>query len=164
MSDYRYQQYPANTDGLPVANINVDNVTVTVNEMLKDSRAENTDRTTYEEMRIELAAISDRIQQNTVAVERLETELADLEKKYSRKKEAIRVSKELVGKRPGLRNDIAELERQLEGLEEDGQLTKKALLQHRAMLAGADKLFKEFDHKKLARLLEEEQTLAKAGL
>src|SRR5258707_133276 len=120
---------------LPIESLDTNAVSKAVAELTKN-RPPNVDRTTFAEMDIQLASLQEREAHHRRIVEGEEEELKHLEGVLARHVEAIRLTKALIGKRPTLRNDVAEKELVLEYRQRDVADSAKLLAQHRAMLDG----------------------------
>jgi hypothetical protein len=148
---------------LPIESLNTNAVNKAVAELTKN-RPPNVDKTTFAEMDNDLTSLQERAQHHQMLIEREEEELKHFQAVLARHVESIRLTKELVGKRPALRNDLAEKERELEYRQRDVDDSEKHLDRHRNMLAGVQKLLREFDHAKYNALKAEEVALRKAGI
>ncbi len=155
--------YPANVVGLPIESLNTNAISKAVAELTKN-RPPNVDTTTFADMDNQLAALQEREGHHQSIIEGEEEELKHLEGVLARHVESIRLTKELVGKRPALRNHVAEMELVLEYRQRDVADSARHLASHRNMLAGIQKLLREFDRTKYASLKAEEALFVKAGL
>ena len=148
---------------LPIESLDTNAVSKAVAELTKN-RPPSVDRTTFADMDIQLASLQERERYHQDIIEGEAENLSNLEGVLARHVEAIRLTKELVGRRPALRNDVAEKELVLEYRQRDVADSARHLASHRNMLAGVQKLLREFDRTKYAALKAEEALFIKAGL
>ena len=125
------------------------------------------DRTSADDMAIELQSRQEREKFHAAKVEELAKQVDDLTAKWQKLNSAIAAATKLLDTRPWLREDIATWKREMESIEEDGNKVKKVLEGHENILKQAKKQLQPvsdknpigFDYKKFERLKAEEAAL-----
>jgi len=125
------------------------------------------DRTSADEMGIDLHNRQERERFHTGKVEELAKQVSDLTAKWQKLNNAIAAAETLLTQRPWLREDIATWKKEMTSIEEDGATVKKVLEAQETLLKQSkkdlqqlsDKNPRGFDHKKYERLKQEDALL-----
>jgi chromosome segregation ATPase len=125
------------------------------------------DRTSADDMAIELKNRQEREQFHAAKVEELGKQVDDLTAKWQKLNAAVAAAGEQLTQRPWLRSDIAEWKREMDNIEEDGAALKKTLQGQENLLKAARKALKQlndknpigFDYTKFERLKQDEAAL-----
>ena len=125
------------------------------------------DHRDVDSLRGELNGLTVRMQFHEEKRDEGEARLSELGNRLVAKKDALNVAKDMVATRPALRVDIRDLQRAIEGINEEIVDMEKYRLRHSNIAADLAKKIKEWNKVNGARLKEleeQEKVLAKAGL
>jgi len=146
----------------PMTPVDTDKLT---KQMKKQHAASpKTDPRTAEDLRIELRALTDRMQYHEELRDNGKAKVKELNERYAKLNNALATAKDMVAIRPRLRSDIKELEYALPALTEEIADVEAYVQRHTNIANGVALLIKGFDHKRLKELEAQEKILSAAGL